>query len=169
MTVVVNPGSVASVVRFGIAGLERESSCTINLMDGQTVLDSITSTTGSATRTVTFSGLSQQTIYGVDVSCSTASAQRTYFQTSAQSTGDRAVSISFGTITGILPTAARVTVEYDDNEALSSPATTQNTNCGTGCTVSLSLPAGLYYWRHKWQTAADAVLATGAVQPLAIP
>jgi len=91
------------------------------------------------------------------------------FSTFAASSGAQTVPLQFGAPYSGLSGAARLTVEYDDNAALSTPATSQNTSCGTGCTVNLSLNAGLYYYRWIWQTAADATLATSAIQALPIP
>jgi hypothetical protein len=162
----VNPGSSTVVVRYGFAGLPFDADCNLTVVGAGSSL----STSGTATRVGIVSGLTPSTTYNTVLSCDVPSGQETpSFTTFPASTGDRTVPISLGAPSSILTGAARVTVEYDDNAALSSPATVQNTSCGSGCVVSLTIPAGLYYYRHKWQTAADAVLATSAIQPLQVP
>jgi hypothetical protein len=168
---IVNILATTAQVTISAIGLPYENDCTVVLHDADDVeIDSKTSTSGFAVRNLTFTGLTAATEYSVVGSCVGATPNETPpypFITFATPTGGaRTVPISFGTPN--LSGAERVTVEYDDNEALSSPATSQNTNCGSGCTVNLSLNAGLWYYRHKWQSAADAVLATGAVQPLQV-
>jgi hypothetical protein len=159
--------------RYGAQGLPYEANCTTTLQNsGGTEIDSDTSTEGPARRNVSFTGLTAATTYRLVFACEGATppdVSPSVFTTLATpSGGDRTVPIVFGAPPAFLSGAARITVDYDDNEALSTPASVQNTSCGSGCTVNLTLPAGLYYYRHKWQTAADAVLATSSIQPLLV-
>lgn len=155
---------------IGAPGLEQTADCQAVVKDnGGATVDTITSTSGPAIRKlVTSVALTASSAYSATFTCAGANPDLTpypFVTLATPSGGNRTVPLQFGTPT---ITAARLTVEYDDNEALSSPATEQNTSCGSGCTVNLSLAAGLWYYRHKWQTAADVVLATSAVQPLQV-
>lgn len=161
------------VIRIGAAGLSASSTCEAILLDsGGAELETATSAAGNARRTLSFTGLTAATAYSVIATCTGATPDLTPhpFVTLAAATGGaRTVPLQFGAPSSLLVGAARLTVEYDDNAALSTPATSQNTSCGSGCTVNLSLGAGLWYYRWIWQTAADATLATSAIQALPIP
>ena len=163
--------STSVTARYGAFGLPYESNCTVTLQNaGGTELDNDVSTEGPARRNVYFTGLTASTTYRLVFACEGATppdiSPSTFTTLAAASGGDRTVPIVFGD--SHLTAAARVTVEYDDNEALSSSATVQNTNCGSGCTVNLTIPAGLYWYRHKWQDGSDNVLATSKIQPLLV-
>jgi alkylation response protein AidB-like acyl-CoA dehydrogenase len=137
---------------------------------GGTPLDTAVTTEGLAKRTACFTSLTASTTYGIAIACdgNLADVANTSFTTkAAPAGGNRTVPIQLGDAT-TYPTAARATVEYDDNAALSTPATQQNTDCAAACTVSLTIPAGLWYYRVIRQTAADATLHTGPVQPLQV-
>lgn len=164
-----NPGSSGVVIRFGFVGLPYSADCNAVVYQSGSPVGSDLTTEGPARRTSVITGLTPSTAYTATMSCDVPSGEDNIsFSTFAASTGAQTVPLQFGAPPAILVGAARLTVEYDDNEALSSPATSQNTSCGSGCTVNLSLSAGLYYYRHKWQTAADVVLATSAVQALQV-
>lgn len=166
-------GDTYATFRLGATGLDFASDCTAIVKDsGGATVDTVTSTSGPAIRTLVTSALTASSTYSATFTCDGAQPDVTPYPFVTQATpavGDRTVPIQFGTPPAILVGAARVTVEYDDNAALSTPATVQNTSCGSGCTVSLTIPAGLYYYRWKWQTAADAVLATSTIQALPVP
>lgn len=162
-----------AIVEIGAVGLSNTSVCEAILRDedGSTI-DTVTSSSGTARRTLAFTGLTAETTYSVIATCSGATPDLTphaFATAAAASGGARTVPLQFGAPYSGLSGAARLTVEYDDNAALSTPATSQNTSCGSGCTVNLSLNAGLYYYRWIWQTAADATLATSTIQPLVVP
>lgn len=167
------PGATYVVLKFGVAGLDAAYSCEAQVFGAGNQFAGVgISESGPAKRDVVISGLTASTEYRADMTCSKpplapVPLQSITFTTLATSSaGDRTVPISFGDSS--LSAAARVTVEYDDNAALSSPATEQNTSCGSGCTVNLTIPAGLWYFRHKWQDGSDNVLATGSVQALLV-
>lgn len=166
----VNPGSNSVVVRYGFADLPYSADCNAQIYSGETQVGSDLTTEGASRRVSVITGLLASTSYTAVMSCDVPSGEdEVSFTTFPASSGAQTVSLQFGTPAITLPSVARLTVEYDDNEALSTPATSQNTNCATGCTVNLSLTAGLYYYRWKWQTAADVVLATSAIQALPVP
>jgi hypothetical protein len=160
-------------VTLGMPELLYESNCSavIKTSPGGTTVETITSTEGLAVRTLQSSvALTASTAYTVTQSCEGADTDAQLYAFTTKATpagGNRTVSISAGD-PPTYPTAARATVRYDDNAALSSPLTEQNTNCGSGCTINLTLAAGLWYYRWEWQTAADAVLGVGAVQALQV-
>ncbi|MEK9722255.1 MAG: Ig domain-containing protein, partial [Rhodospirillaceae bacterium] len=166
----IRPLSTSVMVRLGAQGLPYENDCTATLKDeGGATVDTATSAAGYARRTLTFTGLTAATAYSLTMVCVGATPDLTpypFTTLAAASGGDRTVPIVFGD--SHLTAAARVTVEYDDNEALSSSATVQNASCGSGCTVNLIIPAGLYWYRHKWQDGSDNVLATSKIQPLLV-
>lgn len=166
--VVAMPGHNYIVAVFGKAGLPYSDSCDAVVKIGEATQATFTSTSGPSRRTLALTGLTASTAYNIDVTCTSASANRVTSTTLATpSGGNRTVSISVGAPTSVLPTAARVTVDYGATTAVSD-GSIQNTNCGSGCTVNLALPAGLRYRRLRWQTAADVVLATSAVEPLLV-
>jgi len=172
MSPIIQPLATSVVVTTGAVGLDYASDCQGILKDnGGATVDTQTSTSGSARRRLTFTGLTAASTYSLTLTCEGAQPDVTpypFVTKPAPSGGDRTVPIQLGapgiTLTGV----ARCSVEYDDNEALSTPATAQNTDCASGGTINLTIPAGLYWYRTLWQTAADATLATSAIQPLLV-
>jgi hypothetical protein len=172
MSPIIQPLATSVIVTTGAVGLDYSADCQGILKDnGGATVDTQTSTSGPARRRITFTSLTASSTYSLTLTCDGAQPDVTPYPFTTLATpsgGDRTVPIVFGAPPAFLSGAARITVDYDDNEALSTPASVQNTSCGSGCTVNLTLPAGLYYYRHKWQTAADAVLATSSIQPLQV-
>lgn len=170
ITAAVNPGSAALAVRYGFPGLPEDADCNVVVKQGGTQVGSALSASGAATRQVVVAGLSPSTTYTATASCDVPSAPVDVTVTTfPASSGSQTVTFNFGAPSSVLSGAARVTVDCDDDAAFGSPTSVQNTSCGSGCTVNHSLSAGVYYCRHRWQTAADAVLATSATQPIPVP
>lgn len=171
MTPVIDPLATSVMVTTGGVGLDYNADCQVILKDnGGATVDTATSTSGFARRRLSFTGLTASTTYSMTFTCDGATPDVTpypFVTDPAPSGGNRTVPIYIGAPSSII-SPARVTVEYDDNEALSSPASVQNTSCGSGCTVNLTIPAGLYWWRQIWQTAGDVTIATSAIQPLLV-
>lgn len=169
---IIDPLDTAVLIGVRVPDLDFNSDCFVTLFDALgSEFDTATSLSGPARRNLVVEGLTAETLYSATVSCEgTQVALPLPFVTRATpSVGARTVPVSFGAPPGILSTAARITVDVDDNEALSSPTNVQNTSCAAACDVDLSLSAGLYYYRWRRQSAADAVLATSPVQPLVVP
>lgn len=173
MTPIIQPLATSVVVTTGGTGLDQAADCQGILRDGVgATVDTQTSMSGSARRRLYFTGLTASTTYSLTLTCDGAQPDVTpypFVTKPAPSGGNRTVPIQLGapgiTLTGV----ARCSVEYDDNPELSSPAPPeQNTNCASGGTINLTIPAGLYWYRTLWQTAADATLATSAIQPLLV-
>jgi len=176
----VKPTDTTVLVRYGARGIPYETDCATVLKDsGGTPITTDTSTEGYARRTASFTGLTASTTYKVTTTCqgqmpppvASAGVYDIPFTTLATVAGDRTIPVSIGTPSAALVAqgAARCTVDYDDNAALTSPTSVQDTSCSSGGSVDMTVPAGITYYRHRWQTAADAVLATGTVQALAVP
>jgi hypothetical protein len=166
--VTASPGDTYIVVRMTKAGLPYSDSCSAVVKVGEATQGTFTSTSGPSTRFIAATGLTASTAYNIDVTCTSASANRAISTTLATpSGGNRTVNIQLGAPPAFLATAARCIVDYGTTTAVSD-GSVQDTTCSSGGSVDLTLPAGLRYWRHRWQTAADVVLATGAVQPLQV-
>lgn len=158
-------------VHYGVEALPSDASCLVTLTDsGDSPVDTSTQATGLSRREAIFAGLSASTEYLITIGC-----DGTIFDwvddesitTSADpGAGDVTSTVQFGTPTHA--SVARATLEYDDNAALSSSTTTQNTSCASGCSIDMTAPGGLQYWRWIWQTAGDVTLATTPVVPLSI-
>lgn len=171
---IIMAGHSYAVFTVGAVGLDYTADCQAIVKDsGGATVETVTSTSGPAVRRLATSvALTAASTYSATFTCSGATPDMTpypFVTLAAPVGGARTVPLVFGAPSSVLSGAARLTVEYDDNEALSSPATQQNTSCGSGCAVNLSLTAGLYYYRWKWQTAADVVLATSTIQALPVP
>jgi hypothetical protein len=151
--------------------LDYNADCVIELRDGVgATVDVKTSTTGYATRNVFFSGLTAATQYGYLYYCGGAQPDTNVYSFSTKPTpagGNRTVPISAGAPVN-LSTAARATVEYDDNEAMSTPASVQNTSCSLGCTINLTIPAGQWWYRWIWQTSGDVTISSSPIIPLQV-
>ena len=171
ITYSVNPGSDSVTIRYGFSGLPASAVCLVRVINATTLLQagSSQSESGASTRVGVVTGLAPSTSYTTVLSCDVPSGEQyPAFVTFPASSGAQTVRISAGSPVALLPTVARMLVEYGTTTAVSD-GTAQDTNAGDGFSVNLSLTAGLYYWRYKWQTAGDVVLATSAVQPLPVP
>jgi hypothetical protein len=167
LDVVATPGADHILVRFGKAGLPFSDSCDAVVKIGEATQSTFTSSSGFATRPLALTGLTAATAYNIDITCPTATANRVTSTTLATASGgNRTVPVSLKP-SALLATAARVTVDYGTTTAVVD-GSVQNTDCASGCTVNLTLPAGLRYYRWRWQTSGDAVIATSAVQPLQV-
>jgi cellulase/cellobiase CelA1 len=159
-----------AIVNYRLAGLDYGTSCTVDLL-GDSYTDTSTQTTGPARRSALFTNLNSNLVYSAVVSCTTVTpSERVYFtMPSAPAAGDRTIPFNLRP-SAILPTTARVTVDWDWDTTFADPTSTQNTSCSTGCTVNVTFPQqGVFYYRWRWQTSGDAVIATSAVQPIVIP
>jgi hypothetical protein len=118
---------------------------------------------------VVVTGLTPTSEYFVAVDCGTTwggAVSYTNFTAASVPGGNRTVPISIGD-----PANASITrciVDYDDNPDLSTPTSAQDTTCGSGGEVEMTVPAGITYWRVRHQDSGDNVLATGTVQPLSV-
>jgi len=156
-------GSTFVTGDFGGAGLAYETDCIVRI-GNQTVV----TTEGPARRAFTLS-LTPSTTYVMTASCDGyAFVSQATFTTDPTPTGpDRVVRIDLFP-SPVHPTAARATVYYDDNAALSSPFSIQNVSCSAACQVYLTLPAGKWFFMVQWQTSADVVLASSTVDLLVV-
>lgn len=166
----ITPTHNSLVVKYGKAGLPYESTCTTVLKSAVDVtLDTKVSSNANSRRTATFTGLDASTLYKVTVSCDIGYLGRAGIEvTTSPTPAGGAVSVPISLKPpSLLATAARVTVDYGTTTAVSD-GSVQNTSCASGCVVGLTLDPGLNYYRWRWQTAADAVLATSKVTELNI-
>jgi hypothetical protein len=105
----------------------------------------------------------------VDCGASGGAISYDLYTASADAPGGTVVSpFQFGAPIAQLTTAARLTLRYDDNAAMASPTSVQNTSCSSGCTVTPTLPVGVNYIDWCWQTAADANLACSKVNTITV-
>jgi hypothetical protein len=158
----VDASGTVALLRFGRPGLSATQSCTIRYGASST-----TSTSGGSRRAVALTGLTNGQSYAITVDCGDVDGDIAGTVAAVTPTvGNRTVPIGV-TPSAILTTAARVTVDYGTTSAVSD-GSVQNTSCGSGCTVNLTLPAGIHYWRARWQTSGDAVIATGTPQMMTV-
>jgi hypothetical protein len=165
----ISPTHNTVTVRYGIDALPYWSDCTTTLKDsGGSPVDTDTLTEGASRRESTFTSLTASTDYKLSIACDGTIfdwASDVDFTTEATPGGSLTVPIQFGAPS--VPNATRITVDYGTTPAVSD-GSQQNTNCGSGCTVDLTLAQGLQYYRWKWQNVADDVLATSQVQSIAV-
>jgi hypothetical protein len=164
------PSANGVILTFGIAGLDRDDECVVNLLEDTAILDTTTSTSGRSRRVVYFSGLEAGKTFGVEAICGQAQSERYFFTTVASAVGGTvdwkytAVPSAYLQALG----ATKLKVYYalpGEAEASETDAT-----CTTGCTVVLSLTSGaVYNIRHQWLTAGDAVLATTQAAAVVVP
>ena len=87
----------------------------------------------------------------------------------AATAGARTVPIQFGPVPSILPTAARMRVDWSTDINFGSYSSSQDLDCAAECLVNVSADAGLYWRRHYWQDASDNILASSGVEPMVVP
>lgn len=173
----VTPGDTYVHYRFGAFGLPYGQSCTVTLQDsGGSTITTNTLSTGPAKRETSFTGLSPSTSYKIVSDCGgyipeagVAFPADSFTTTAATASGSRTVPINVKPA-ALLSTAARVTIDYGTTSAVSD-GSVQNTSCsnaGGGCTVNLSLAKGVQWYRTRWQTSGDAVIATSVAQSIVV-
>lgn len=149
---------------------DTDCSVVVKTYPAGATVETITSTEGLASRTLlTTQALTAATTYSAEQSCVGSNSDPTVYiftTPAAPAAGNRTVPIS-AKAPGILSTAARLTVDHGTTTAV-DVGSVQNTSCGSGCTVNLTLAAGRHYYRLRWQDASDNVLATSAVQPISV-
>jgi hypothetical protein len=172
----VRPLDTSVLVQYGAIGIPYSSDCVVTLKDsGGTPIDTETTTEGPSRRTAIFTGLTASTTYKLSMdTCqggTRAVADTTFTTLPTPVGGDRTVPVQIGAPSTALAAlgAARCTLDYDDNAGMSSPTSVQDTTCSSGGSADMTVPAGVWYYRWRWQTSGDAVLATGTPQPLNIP
>lgn len=167
----IDAGPTDAVFTLGRDGLDYATDCSIVVKEGASTIETISSTEGLPTRILQTSVvLDASTAYTATQSCTgLANDTNAYSFTTkaAPAAGDRTVTIQAGDPKTI-GSVARATVRYDDNAALATPATAQNTSCSTGCSIDLTLAAGRWFYRWEWQDSSDNVLAVGSVQPISV-
>jgi hypothetical protein len=170
-TPIILPLATSVNVQFGASGLPYENDCQATLRDnGGATVEVKTSSSGYARRSLFFTGLTAATAYSFIFTCDGATPNLTPYAFITKPTptgGNRTVPISAGAPVN-LPTVARATVEYDDNEAMSTPASVQNTSCSLGCTINLTIPAGQWWYRWIWQTSGDVTISSSPIIPLQV-
>ena len=168
---IILPLATSVHVIIGAQGLPHESDCQATLRNAQGApIESKTSVSGFAKRSLFFTGLTASTVYSFTFTCDGTQPDISPYPFVTKSTpagGNRTAPIYVGAPVN-LPTAARATVEYDDNEAMSTPASVQNTSCASGCTINLTIPAGQWWYRWIWQTSGDVTISSSPVIPLQV-
>jgi hypothetical protein len=158
-----------ATITYGSSGLPYETDCTVSVEEtDETPVDSDISTEGLSRRTVVFTGLTASTDYQVTIDCGSDfddAVDEPFSTTATPAGGNINVNIQSGE-PSTLSNVARATVEFDDNVALSSSSTVQNTSCASGCIITISVPKGLQYYRWIWQTSGDATVALTPVYPI---
>lgn len=173
----VTPGDTYVRYRFGASHLPYDQSCTVTLQDsGGSTITTNTLSTGLSKRETSFTGLTPSTNYKIVADCGgyvptagDAFSADSFTTTAATSSGNRTIPITV-TPSTVLSSAARVTVDYGTTSSVAD-GSVQNTSCtnaGGGCTVNLTLPKGVEYWRVRWQDSSNNVLATGLAQALTV-
>lgn len=163
-SVEVKNGYTGVAVTFGVPGLPYNQSCSVRVGSSST-----TSSSGPARRTVVVTGLTPAQEYFVGVDCGTTWGgwlRWENFVAASNPGGTRTVNFTMRP-PATLSTVARVLVECSTSSDMSSPVSAQDTSCDSdaSCSVDVaSVPVGLAYCRHTYQTSGDATVAVGGVQ-----
>jgi len=165
---VVTPGITNGTVSMGFAGLPYTDTCTATIYEGEAVATTASSTSGGATRTVSFSGLTASTDYTAVLTCDSPSGEPSIaFTTKPTAAGNATYSIVLKP-NAILTTADKVRVTYDTVPSTGA-ASSADTSCAAGCTVDLTLARGtVYVIYHRWLTSGSATIATSANRYVAV-
>ena len=151
-------GSASVVVTFRAVGLPSNAPCSVDLVREGQIANSANSSGSTSVRTVYFNGLTPQTRYTARVSCQWIAPDVSVEFTTKEYGG----SVTGGTVVVYrLPPppliltgrgVERVTVDYNLPGEAGSSVT--ETDCLTGCDVSLPLTTGLVYEiGHTWKDA----------------
>ena len=178
MAVSASPGSNGVIIKFGTSGLDAQQSCTVDVFDSE--IDSSTglprglagsaiSLGGRSSRVISVGGLLPEHNHTISVICGVVASGSATFKTTASLGGT--VSWHYDAVPSAYlqaQSAAKLTVEY--NLSGQSPLSETNAACSSGCRVTLTLTSGaVYEIRHLWKTAADVILATTSLSPVAVP
>ncbi len=170
MTMSCQPGSTSVVCQYGTPNLADGDSCTISLLNGETVQATSTQMTGAASRTATFTGLLTNTTYGVDGVCGTAVSNRAFFQTLSPSvnTGTYRLYLRpFSKTVTQMGAGGKVAVMW--KAPGESDYTATRAACTTSCVVTMSgLATGNHTYYIAWETSAAAVVASSARVPATV-
>jgi hypothetical protein len=166
MTVVAAPGSQGAVFRFGVAGLDHNQDCTVQVSNGAVdpttgqpygTVSSATSSEGFSTRLVVAVGLQPSTTYTANAVCGTVASGSVEFTTVAAVGGT--VTRRYQFKPNALLGASKVSV-YATRLDSAMDVNVVHTNCTPGpCTVNLNLVSGgSYSIVHAWETGGDVEL-----------
>ena len=167
MVITVLSGSNSALVIFGASGMEAGTDCTVEIKQGDVVVGSNDEVLRFARQRSAFNGLVQSTTYGAVVSCPLVSAQAsvTFTTLPLEATAPVTVPIVLKP-NALLSTVTQVTVDYGVDDVSENTTTVA---CTTGCTVNLSLSAGIYVYRYIWKDAGGNALATSNTRELIVP
>lgn len=164
----VKNGYTGVAVTFGVPGLPYNQSCDVRVGSAVT-----TSATGPSRRTVVVTGLTPTSEYFVGIDCGTTWGGWLAWENFVAATnpgGTKTVNFTMRP-PATLSTVARVLVECSTSSDMSSPVSAQDTTCDSNaaCSVDVgSVPVGLNYCRHTYQTSGDATVAVGGVQVVSV-
>lgn len=165
-----NAASTSVVFQYGYSGLTENTFCQVTVKEGSQVIEVATSSAGRSSREMEIGLLTPETMYNATFTCTTSTNETTeFFTTLVESSGAQTVPFQVGAPPTILAGAERLTMQCDDDPGMSSPVSAQDTSVGSGASLSLSLTPGIWYCRHRWQTAADVILVTSPIRAIPIP
>jgi len=167
LTVRVAAGSNSANVVIGAVGMPYGTTCTVQIVQSDVAIKSNEELLRYASQRSTFSGLSPLTTYGAVVTCPNyiSPATVTFTTVALEATAPVTVPIVLKP-NALFPTATQVTIDYGIDSVAENTVTTA---CTSGCTVNLSLSAGIYIMRHIWKTAGGVALGTSGGRELIVP
>lgn len=160
------PSSTKILARVGQLGIPSHSSCSASIKQANVPLDTIEVTSGLAKRMMRFTGLDPGTLYTIEASCDGLSDASSQVFTTKTSNTSKNIPIIFRP-GDVIPTADRVTVEW--GESVVTENTTTNTDCASGCTVTLTgLLPNIYLLRHTWKNSGGSPLTQSDTRYLVV-
>jgi hypothetical protein len=167
LSVVVAVGSNAANVVFGGSGFGSGTACIVQLLQSDIVVKENAEVLRLAKQRSTFSGLSPLTTYGAVVSCPQSTTQTPVFFTTLALEATAPVTVPIVLKPpSIHPTVTQVTLDWGVDSVAENTVTQ---SCASGCTINLSLSAGIYVVRHIWKNVGGTALATSGGRELIVP
>ena len=159
------PSATKVYARYGQRGLPSGAACTAAIKLNGTEVQSFGTQHAFSKRPVLFTGLNPGTLYTIEVLCAGLDDLASDVVTTAASAGTRTFAFSFKP-GDVLPSPTQVTVEWGVSAVTENSQT--NSNCASGCTVTLNLDQDIYLLRHTWKSAGGAQLAQSATRYLPV-
>lgn len=167
-SVEVRNGYTGVAVTFGVPGLPQNQSCDVRVGSSKT-----TSSSGPSRRTVVVTGLTPASSYFIGVDCGTTwGGWLSWENYTATATPVTTKTVPFTMRPpATLATVARVKVECSATSDMADPVSAQDTSCTSAavCEVNVaSVPSGVNYCRHIYQTSGDVAVVTSGVQVVSV-
>lgn len=172
LSVRAEPGYNAVVIHISTNGLKNDDTCDVDILEGDTVVFTNTTTTGKALRSISFTGLLPNKIFGVDAVCGQIHSDRVFFVTgSIPAAGTIDWKLEMKPHANLVARGVEKVSVVASNEEGGSDVTVTAQACSPSCTVTLALTRGVRYSIfYSWLDAGENQIASSKIGMLvAVP